>query len=111
MASGSTEFEQSIQDDGTMLFWGTELLIAPSDANHVRACSLFLPPLPKNNSMTATIYSPNSTGTMFAIWSMKKIYEKDYTQIAIHAANVQIGCESDSDYFIDWQVLAKTTDK
>ena len=106
-----TTHEKSPLDDGTILMWGTEPMVIPEGGKHARVCSLFLSPLPKNNAVTATVFSTDSNGTMFAIWSIKKIYEKDYTQIAFHAANVQIGLPSDFEYFIEWQVMAKAAGK
>ena len=111
MTQKLTRHEKSTLDDGTILIWGTERMVVPEGGKHVRVCSLFVPPLPKSNAVTATVFSSDSNGTMFAIWSIKKIYEKDFTQIAFHAANVQIGCPSDFEYFIEWQVMAKAAGK
>ena len=40
----------SMLDDGTILMWGTASMVVPEGGRHVRVCSLFLPPLPKNNA-------------------------------------------------------------
>lgn len=106
-----SKHRKSKQDDGTSLLWGTEKMVIPDGGPHVRVCSLFLPPLPENNAVTATVFSTDSNGTMFVIWSIKKVYAKDYTQIAFHAANVQIGESSKFKYFIEWQVTAKVSGK
>lgn len=111
MTQALSKHEKGQHADGASVYWGTEKMVIPEGGKHVRVCSLFLPPLPKNNAVTATVFSTNSNGTMFAIWSIKKIYEKDYTQIAFHAANVQIGSPSDFEYLIEWHVIAEAVGK
>ena len=98
-----SKFHKAEPVDGTVIYWGTEAMVIPEGGNHVRVCSIFLPPIPKNNAVTATVYSTDSTGQTFAIWSIQKGYQKDYTQIAFHAS----GDKSDWQYFIDYHVIAR----
>ena len=103
-----SKFEQTDLPDGTIVYWGTEPMNIPVGGPHVRQCSIYLPQMAKANAILATVYSTDSSGQVFAIWSIKKVYEKDYTQFAISATNTTKHEPSDWKYVADYQVIVRS---
>ncbi len=76
-------------------------------ARHLRQVEFRFPAFDGRPVVTATIYSPDSNGTIFAIWSVVVNDLGDQTQVAISAQNVQIGDPSDFTYYCDVIVIGK----
>lgn len=105
MSRTISDHSVSMLDDGSQMLWGTARMIVPEGGKHVRQVSVFLPPLSKRHVMTTTLYSEESNGAGFVIFNIKKIYEKDYTQIAITAQNMDKGEPQDWEYLLDFIVI------
>lgn len=105
MSRTMSSFSTSMLEDGSRMLWGTATMGVPEGGKHVRQVSLFLPPLSKPHVMTTTLYSSDSTGAGFVIFNIKKVYEADYTQIAITAQNMDKGEQQDWEYLLDFIVI------
>jgi hypothetical protein len=88
-----------------LLVYGRALMIIPQGGKHVRQVAVYIPATFNGTpSVTATVYSPESPGTMFSLYNVK-INDLGYqTQVAFSAANVQIGLPSDYTFICNYVV-------
>ena len=79
----------------TLLVYGTVPMIIPQGGAHTRQAEIFIPvKFNGEPTVTATVYSKQSPGTMFAIFNIKVNDLGSQTQVAFSAANVQIAIPS-----------------
>ena len=88
-----------------LLVYGRALMIIPQGGKHVRQVAVFIPATFNGTpSVTATVYSPESPGTMFSLYNVK-VNDLGYqTQVAFSAANIQIGVPSDYRFICNYVV-------
>jgi hypothetical protein len=88
-----------------LLVYGRALMIIPQGGKHVRQAAVYIPATFNGTpSVTATVYSPESPGTMFSLYNVK-VNDLGYqTQLAFSAANVQIGVPSDNTFICNYVV-------
>jgi hypothetical protein len=88
-----------------LLVYGRAVMITPQVAKHVRQVAVYIPATFNGTpSVTATVYSPESPGTMFSLYNVK-VNDLGYqTQVAFSAANVQIGVHSDYTFICNYVV-------
>jgi len=86
---------------------GTVEMVIPAGGNHARQAEIRLRKFIGKPSVTASIASPDSNGTMFSLWSNQINDLSGQTQIVFSAANVQIGLPSDFKYYLSYVVTGK----
>ncbi len=111
MATRFSDHSTTQLPDGTRMYWGTATMGIPEGGKHVRQVSVFLPPMSRRNAVTTTLYSTESVGQGFVVFNMKKVYEKDFTQFAISAQNMDKGEPQDWEYLLDFMVIERPEGK
>jgi hypothetical protein len=88
-----------------LLVYGRALMIIPQGGKHVRQVAVYIPATFNGTpSVNATVYSPESPGTMFSLYNVK-VNDLGYqTQVAFSAANIQIGVPSDYTFICNYVV-------
>jgi hypothetical protein len=96
---------QVVSIGNNLLVYGRALMIIPQGGKHVRQVAVYIPATFNGApSVTATVYSPESPGTMFSLYNVK-VNDLGYqTQIAFSAANAQIGVPSDYTFICNYVV-------
>ena len=96
---------QVVSIGNNLLVYGRALMIIPQGGKHVRQVAVYIPATFNGTpSVTATVYSPESPGTMFSLYNVK-VNDLGYqTQVAFSAANVQIGLPSDYTFICNYVV-------
>jgi hypothetical protein len=96
---------QVVSIGNNLLVYGRALMIIPQGGKHVRQVAVYIPATFNGTpSVTATVYSPESPGTMFSLYNVK-VNDLGYqTQVAFSSANVQIGTPSDLTFVCDYVV-------
>jgi hypothetical protein len=88
-----------------LVVYGRAQMAIPSGGKHVRQAAVYLPALFNGTpSVTATVYSPQSPGTMFSLDNIQINDLGTQTQVAFSAANVQVGTPSDYTFVCDYVV-------
>jgi hypothetical protein len=89
----------------TLLVYGTVPMIIPQGGAHTRQAEIFIPAKFNGEpSITATVYSTQSPGTMFAICNIKVNDLGSQTQVAFSAANVQIAIPSSYSFVCNYVI-------
>jgi hypothetical protein len=88
-----------------LLVYGRAVMITPQGGKQVRQVAVYIPATFNGTpSVTATVYSPESPGTMFSLYNVK-VNDLGYqTQVVFSAANVQIGVHSDYTFICNYLV-------
>ena len=86
---------------------GTVQMIIPEGGSHVRQADVRLRKFIGTPTVTASISSPDSNGTMFSLWSNQINDLGSETQIVFSAANVEIGKRSHFTYFVSYVVIGR----
>jgi hypothetical protein len=96
---------QVVSLGNNLLVYGRAVMIIPQGGKHVRQVAVYIPATFNGTpSVTATVYSPESPGTMFSLYNVK-VNDLGYqTQVAFSAANVQIGVPSDYTFICNYVV-------
>ena len=96
---------QVVSIGNNLLVYGRAIMIIPQGGKHVRQVAVYIPATFNGTpSVTATVYSPESPGTMFSLYNVK-VNDLGYqTQVAFSAANVQIGVPSDYTFICNYVV-------
>jgi hypothetical protein len=85
----STNQTSIVRVGDVLICSGTVPMITPETAKHVRVADLHLPPFAQRPSVTATLYSLESVGTTFVIYTIKvNKLSTNQTQIAIAATKL-----------------------
>jgi len=88
--------------------YGTVRMDIPSGGKHARQTQVLIPAKFKGEpTVTATVYSKESPGTMFTIYNIQINDLGQQTQVAFSAANVEIGAESDYQFVCDYVVIGE----
>ena len=96
---------QVISIGSNLVVYGRAQMIIPQGGKHVRQVAVYIPALFNGTpSVTATVYSPQSPGTMFSLYNIQINDLGAQTQVAFSAANVQIGVPSDYTFVCDYVV-------
>src|SRR6516165_2843571 len=96
---------QVISIGSNLVVYGRAQMIIPQGGKHVRQVAVYIPALFNGTpSVTATVYSPQSPGTMFSLYNIQVNDLGGQTQVAFSAANVQIGTPSDYSFVCDYVV-------
>jgi hypothetical protein len=96
---------QVVSIGSNLVVYGRAQMIIPQGGKHVRQVAVYIPALFNGTpSVTATVYSPQSPGTMFALYNIQINDLGTQTQVAFSAANVQIGTPSDLTFVCDYVV-------
>ncbi len=84
-------------------------MIIPSGGKHVRQVEFRIEPkFIGTPDVTASIYSNDSNGTMFGLWSIVCNDLGTQTQIVVSATNTQVGIPSDFNYICSIIAIGKT---
>lgn len=86
---------------------GTVKMVIPEGGAHVRQADVRLRKFISTPTVTASISSMDSNGTMFSLWSNQINDLGSETQIMFTAANVEIGKPSSFTYFVSYVVIGK----
>lgn len=92
----------------TLICSGTVPMIVPQGGAHVRQVEIRLPKFSPKPTVTATIYSTESPGNVFGIFSIKINDIGNQTQIVITATNVEKGFAVPFAYFCNYIVMGKS---
>jgi len=96
---------QVISIGSNLVVYGRAQMIIPQGGKHVRQVAVYIPALFNGTpSVTATVYSPQSPGTMFSLYNIQVNELGGQTQVAFSAANVQVGTPSDYTFVCDYVV-------
>jgi hypothetical protein len=88
--------------------YGTVKMDIPSGGKHTRQTEVLIPAKFKAEpTVTATVYSKESPGTMFAIYNIKMNDLGKQTQVVSSATNVEIGAKSDYQFVCDYVVIGE----
>ena len=102
--------EQSrIEELGPMrIAYGNALMVIPEGGAHVREVEIRVPLFSGPPAVTATVFSPESPGTAFAIFDIKAQPLEGQTQIVVAAANVDIGKPVTYEYWCSYVIVGPT---
>lgn len=92
----------------TLICAGTAPMIIPQGGAHVRQVEIRLPKFSSKPTVTATLYSTESPGNVFGIFSIKINDLGNQTQIGITASNVETGFAVPFAYFCNYIVIGKS---
>jgi hypothetical protein len=92
----------------TLICAGTAPMVIPQGGAHVRQVEIRLPKFSLKPTVTATLYSTESPGNVFGIFSIKINDLGNQTQIAITASNVETGFAVPFAYFCNYIVIGKS---
>ena len=96
---------QVISIGSNLVIYGRAQMIIPQGGKHVRQVAVYIPAQFNGTpSVTATVYSPQSPGTMFSLYNIQFNELGGQTQVVFSAANVQIGTASDYTFVCDYVV-------
>jgi hypothetical protein len=96
---------QVISIGSNLVIYGRAQMIIPQGGKHVRQVAVYIPAQFNGTpSVTATVYSPQSPGTMFSLYNIQVNELGGQTQVAFSAANVQVGTPSDYTFVCDYVV-------
>ena len=82
----------------------------PAGGKHVRQAAVFLPRFKSEPTVTATVHSKDSTGTMFSIWNITYADTGHSTELKFSAANVEIKQHSDFHYLCSYTAIGELAD-
>lgn len=94
-----------------LLCTGTKKMDRAS-GKHVRQVEVRLPAMQLDPVATLSIVCKAGVGTTFGVYSVKfnHVNNHNETQLAVHAANLQIDQPSDEDFFCSYIVVGKRFD-
>lgn len=92
----------------TLICSGTVPMIIPQGGAHVRQVEIRLPKFSPKPTVTATIYSTESPGNVFGIFSIKINNIGNQTQIVITATNVEKAFAVPYAYFCNYIIIGKS---
>ena len=97
---------QVLSIGNTLLVYGRQPMIVPQGGWHVRQAEIRIPAVFNGTpTVTATVYSPSSPGTMFSIYNIQMNDFGSQTQVVFSAANIQIGSVSPlKDFLVNYVV-------
>ena len=102
-----TNHREVLQVAQTLICSGTAKMIMPQGGAHVRQVELRLPRFKSDPAISTTIFSMDSPGNAFAVWSVVMNYLGNQTQIVISACNVQTGQPVPFEYFCSYVIIGQ----
>ncbi|MBW4456484.1 MAG: hypothetical protein KME55_29445 [Nostoc indistinguendum CM1-VF10] len=107
-SSNDQNNKSQVRIGDTLICAGTAPMIIPQGGAHVRQVEIRLPKFSPKPTVTATIYSTESPGNVFGIFSIKINDLGNQTQIGITATNVERGFAVPYAYFCNYIVIGKS---
>jgi hypothetical protein len=99
--------ESVVRVGNSLICAGTVPMIIPQGGAHVRQAEIRLPKFAQDPTVTATLYSTDSPGSVFGIFSIKINHLLNQTQVAITATNAERGVAIPSSYLCDFIIIGK----
>ena len=122
MNAWPTILGSTVLDDGSIVYYGRQLMVCYPGSEHTRAAEFRVPalmgtsPIPAEGQSApvvhATVYTiEGNVGTMFAVYQIDHAYLGSDSQFVVAAQNPNLGQKVDNDFYCSITIIGKPIPK